>query len=253
MIGCLRKLQRFFLKPSRRTVLLALDHGLSEGMTPGIAKIPELLANADKTGLQGVILNKGLARAHAASLSPEVLLVVQLSAGTRHGIPSYNKSVVCSIPEAQRLGADAVCMQLNIGNDLEDRMLSDFGMVTDEAHLAGLPVIAVLYPRGGQIVNEFDSSLISHCIRLGGELGADLICTPFSNDAASFGEAIAASPAPVLVAGGPSQPEFDGVLRMLKEALECGASGVTIGRNIFQRPNSEECLEKIVKLVHGEE
>ncbi len=253
MIGCLRKLQRFFLNPSRRTVLLALDHGLSEGMTPGIAKIPGLLENAHKTGIQGVILNKGLVRAHAATLSPEVLLVVQLSAGTRHGIPPYNKSVVCSIPEALRLGADAVCMQLNIGNDLEDRMLTDFGMLTDEAHSAGLPIIAVLYPRGGQIVNEFDSSLISHCIRLGGELGADLICTPFSDDAVSFGEAIAASPAPVLVTGGPSQPDFDGVLRMLKDALECGASGVTIGRNIFQRPNSEECLEKIVKLVHGEE
>lgn len=253
MIGCLRKLQRFFLNPSRRTVLLALDHGLSEGMAPGIATIPELIENAHKNSLQGIILNKGLARAHAASLSPEVLLVVQLSAGTRHGIPSYNKSVVCSIPAAQRLGADAVCMQLNIGNDLEDRMISDFGMLTDEAHLAGLPVIALLYPRGGQIVNEFDPSLIAHCIRLGGELGADLICTPFSGEASSFGDAIAASPAPVLVGGGPSQPEFSGELKMIGEALECGASGVCIGHNIFQRPDPLQCMEQIVRLVHGEE
>lgn len=251
MIGTLRKLKRFFRSPSGRAVILPLDHGASDGMLHGIGHFPALMAHLNTRNMQGVILNKGFARAHALELSTDIPLILQLSAGTRHGVPSWNKALVCSVPEALRLGADAVAVQLNIGNELEDKMLSDFGMAVEEAHQHGLPVLAVIYAKGERIVQELDPSLITHCIRLGGELGADMVSVPYSGDQASFTRAVASCPVPVLVAGGPSQPDFASFLTMTYEALECGAAGVSVGRNVFQQENPEQALDAILELVHA--
>lgn len=251
MIGTIRKLKRIISTPSGKAVILPLDHGVGEGMLAGIGHMPALLSHINSRNVQGVVLNKGYARTNAMELKPETPLIMQLSAGTRHGLPAWNKALVCSIPEALRLGADAVAVQINIGNELEDRMLADFGMITEEAHQHGLPVMAVIYARGDRIVQELDQSLIAHCIRLGGELGADIVSVPYSGDTASFTRAIAACPVPVLVAGGPSQPSFDAFLTMIGEALDCGAAGVSVGRNIFQQPNPEEALDRLIEVVHA--
>ncbi|UZP66944.1 2-amino-3,7-dideoxy-D-threo-hept-6-ulosonate synthase [Desulfovibrio mangrovi] len=251
MIGILRKLKRFFPAPSGRAVMLSLDHGANEGMLTGLTRMPQLLEYVTTRNVQGVVLNKGYARAHGLTLPSNLPIVMQLSAGTRHGLPAWNKALVCSIPEALRLGADAVSVQINIGNELEDRMLSDFGSVTEEAHQHGLPVLAVIYAKGDRIVKELDPSLISHCVRLGGELGADIVSVPYSGDQPSFARAVQSCPAPVLVAGGPGQSNFDGLLHMIQESLDCGAAGVSIGRNVFQQENPEEALDRIIAMVHA--
>lgn len=257
MYGALRKLERLFHHTSRKAALLPMDHGAAEGLLPGLARLPELVqsgaAGSDRSApcLQGVVLNKGLARAHALTLPPELFLILQLSAGTKHGQPTYNKAIVCSVHEALRLGADAVSLHVNIGNDLEDRMLGDLGLVTDEAHSLGLPVLATIYARGERIVNELDPTLISHCIRLGGELGADLVCVPYSGDKTSFAAAVAASPAPVLLAGGPRTPNLASFLTQLEEGLACGAAGSSVGRVVFQDDAPEEALGRLLATVHG--
>lgn len=252
MIGTMRRLGRLFHPKSAKSLILALDHGASEGLIPGLTAIPTLLESLRELPVQGVVLNKGLARATVSAVDLEKKVVVQLSAGTKHGLPNYNQSIVCSVSEALRLGADAVSVHLNIGNDLEDRMLQDFGMITDEAHALGIPVMAVIYARGGQIVNELDPALIGHCICLGGELGADVVSVPYSGDKETFSLAVATCPVPVLVAGGPNQPNWEGFTAMLGEAMEAGASGVAIGRNVFQHPEPLTALAELCVLVHGE-
>lgn len=250
MLGYMRKLKRFFATPDGRAVILPLDHGSSEGI-PSAETFNSLLKAASDDGVQGLVLNKGMARAHSKAIGPTTNLLVQLSGGTKHGLPTYNKSIVCSVPEALRLGADAVCVQVNIGNDLEDRMLTDFGIVTDEAHQLGLPVMVVIYARGGQIVDGHDPSLISHCIRLGGELGADIVSVPYSRDKSSFAAAVAACPVPVLVTGGSESPDFDAFLKNIQDALDCGAAGVNIGRNLYHQPDPVEALRRIARIVHA--
>jgi len=247
MIGCERKLRRIF-KNDGKALILPLDHGASEGMIPGVDKIPELLAWSSPPAVQAVVLNKGAARAKVLGLAPDLSCFIQLSGGTKHGLPTYYKSLVCSVPEALRLGADGVCVQVNIGNDLEDRMLSDFGLVVDEAHGLGAPVMAVLYPRGGQIVDERDPSLVAHCIRLGGEMAADVVVVPYSGDPASFSAAVLSCPCPVLVAGG-APASFDLFLENVREAMECGARGVCAGRCVLQQANPIKAVEKLAEIV----
>ncbi len=252
MIGSVRKLERFFTTPGGKSVILPLDHGAGEGMLPGLDNIPALLAGMAHRLVQGVVLNKGAARAYANEIPAVTQLVVQLSAGTRHGLPAWNKSLVCSIPEALRLGADAVAVQVNIGNDLEDRMLADLGMATEEAHQHGLPVLAVIVARGGNIVQELDPSLVAHCVRLGGELGPDMVCVPYSGHKQSFARAVEACPVPVLVGGGPAMDNFAVFLQHIEDALACGAAGVSVGRNIFQQSEPMRALDSLLEVVHGQ-
>ncbi len=230
-------------------MLLPLDHGVSEGLLQGLQDMPSLLEGLDPALVQGVILHKGMAAALAQHIDPRINLIVHLSAGTRHSIPPYTKVLVCSVQEAVRLGADAVSIHVNLGNDCEDRMLVDLGMVTDEAHLLGIPVLAMIYARGGQIVNELDPTLVAHSIRLGGEIGADLVKVPYSGDPETFAKAVKACPVPVLVAGGPRKDNFEDFMNMVEEAMNCGAQGVSIGRNIFQHNDPATALKKLAAVV----
>jgi class I fructose-bisphosphate aldolase len=249
----MRNLQRFFRTGTQRALVLALDHGVSEGMAPGLAETERVLAGVDEVALDGVVLHKGLARTYAGFIGPDKGLVVQLSGATRHGLPPYNRTLVCSVPQALRLGADAVALQINIGNDLEDRMLADFAVVSEEAQQHGLPVFAFIRALGGQIVNEVDPALTAHCVRLGGELGADVVCAPYSGEPESFAAAVGGCPAPVLVSGGPAAPDFDTFLSLADEALQCGAAGLCLGRMVLGQPKPAQALSVLARVVHGEE
>jgi len=228
-----------------------MDHGVSEGMLTGLEDMTALLRNLNPKTVQGAILHKGMATAHAEVLDPDMSMIVHLSAGTRHGLPPYAKTLVCSVQEAVRLGADAVSVHINMGNEFEDRMLADLGTITDEAHLLGIPVLAMIYARGGQIVNELDPTLVAHSIRLGAELGADLVKVPYSGDLESFSRAVQGCPVPVVIAGGPKKTDFEGFLTMIREAMDTGAKGVSIGRNIFQHENPLEAIARLADIVHG--
>ena len=250
MKGTNRRMKRLFDKNSGNALILALDHGANEGMIEGLGAIPSILEALPASGVQGVILNKGLAMHYGEMVPPDVNLIVQLNAGTRHGSPAYNKNIVCSISEALRLGADAVSLQVNIGNELEDRMLVDLGMVTDEAHQLGIPVLATVFARGSQIINEHDSTLVGHCIRIGAELGPDIVAVPYPNNGDAFEKAVAASPVPILVTGGPLGQSVEGALDNTVNGLKAGCKGCCIGRNIFQTENPVESMAKFSKVAH---
>jgi class I fructose-bisphosphate aldolase len=237
-------------RTSNRTILLPLDHGASEGMMPGLEDVGQFLQSVETAPINGTILHKGMARTFGPNLDPDMNLVVHLSAGTKHGLPAYNKALVCSVQEAVRLGADCLSVHINIGNDLEDRMLSDLGAVTDEAHQLGMPVLAMIYARGGQIVNELDPVLINHSIRIGAELDADMIKVPYSGDPESFTRAVSGCPVPVIIGGGPQKESFEEFLARIREALTTGIAGVSIGRNIFQHPDPLKAIKELAALVH---
>ena len=253
MTGCTRRLERLFDRTGNKTLLLPLDHGASEGMVTGLEDVGGFLQCIKSAPINGVIMHKGMTRAFGPDLDPDTNLIVHLSAGTKHGLPAYNKALVCSVQEAVRLGADCLSVHINIGNDLEDRMLSDLGAVTDEAHQLGMPVLAMVYARGGQIVNELDPVLINHSIRIGAELGADIIKVPYSGDRESFARAVAGCPVPVIIGGGPKKESFENLLTQVREALTTGIAGVSIGRNVFQHPDPLQALKELSALIHDKQ
>jgi fructose-bisphosphate aldolase/2-amino-3,7-dideoxy-D-threo-hept-6-ulosonate synthase len=107
-----------------------------------------------------------------------------------------------------------------------------------------------MYPRGKKVKNEHDPELVMHAARVGAELGADVIKTNYTGDPDSFKEVISGCPVPVIIAGGPKANTDAEVLKMVEDAIAAGASGVSIGRNVFQHKSPANMTRAMSKVVH---
>ena len=152
--------------------------------------------------------------------------------------------------EAIRLGADAVSMHVNVGAETEAAMLEDLGEIAMVCEEWGMPLLAMMYPRGKKVKSEHDVEMVKHVARIGAELGADLIKTNYTGDPDSFKDVIRSCPVPVIIAGGPKANTDSEVLKMVEDAIAAGASGVSIGRNVFQHDSPTDITIAISKVVH---
>ena len=108
----------------------------------------------------------------------------------------------------------------------------------------------MVYGRGPKIENQYDPKVVAHCARIGAELGADIVKVPYSGDPESFRLATEGSPIPVVIAGGPKMKSERDVLEMVYGAIKAGASGLSIGRNIFQAKDPALMVRAMAKIVH---
>ena len=131
-------------------------------------------------------------------------------------------------------------------------MLADFGRISKSASEWGMPLLAMVYPRGEKIRNSFDKNLIAHCARLGAELGADIVKVSYTGDIDTFADVIECTPIPVVIAGGEKMDSENDVLSMVEDAMKAGAAGISIGRNIFQHNNPKRIIEALSLIIkHG--
>ena len=114
----------------------------------------------------------------------------------------------------------------------------------------GMPLVAMMYPRGRKVKSENDVEAVKLAARIGAELGADIVKTNYTGEIDSFREVVEGCPAPVVVAGGPKMGTNRDVLQMVWEAIQAGGAGASIGRNVFQAPDPTKMVRAIVKIVH---
>jgi fructose-bisphosphate aldolase/2-amino-3,7-dideoxy-D-threo-hept-6-ulosonate synthase len=141
-------------------------------------------------------------------------------------------------------------MHVNVGAETEAEMLEALGAMTMVCERWSMPLLAMMYPRGKKVKSEHDPELVKHAARVGAELGADLIKTNYTGDPDSFKEVISTCPVPVIIAGGPKANTDEEVLKMVEDAISVGASGVSIGRNVFQHKNPTNMTRAMSKIVH---
>lgn len=249
-IGKKIRLERIMDRHTKKTVIVPMDHGVSSGPIKGIVNIAETIDKVAEGGANAVLLHKGIVKNGHRGYGKDIGLIVHLSAGTSYTNPT-NKVLVCSVKEAIALGADAVSIHVNIGGGNESEMLRDLGKISAECEEYGMPLLAMMYARGKNITNEYDVKYIKHAARIGAELGADIIKTNYTGSKETFKEVVEGCPVPVVVAGGPKLDSEEKFLNMISDAIDCGAAGVAIGRNIFQADDITEATKKICKIVHG--
>ncbi len=244
--GKVRRLSRIFSEGGK-TVIVPMDHGTTSGPIKGLEDMQKIIDLLKKTPTNAVVIHKGIAeRVDTTGLG----LIVHLSASTTLG-PSPNwKVCVTSVEEAVRLGADAVSVHVNVGDEHEPDMLAKLGEVADECDAWGVPLLAMMYPRGPKIPSEHDPECVKHAARLGAELGADVVKTNYTGSVESFREVVRSCPVPVVIAGGPKAPTVEGFLRMVCDAMKAGAAGVSIGRNVFQAENPAKMATALSAIVH---
>ena len=249
MLGKVIRLRRIFDQKTGKTVIVPMDHGVSLGPGKGLTDMKATVDKIADGGASAIVIHKGLVPHVGPSVGSRLGLIVHISASTSRSTDPNNKVLVADADTAAALGADAVSIHCNIGGDNEDAMISDFGAVSDRCIELGLPLLAMVYPRGKNVQNSFDVDLVKHCARLAAELGADVVKTNYTGSVDSFKEVVKGTPIPVVIAGGPKAKSDLEVLKMVQEAVEAGAKGVSIGRNVFEHDDIVHMTRAIGKVV----
>jgi fructose-bisphosphate aldolase/2-amino-3,7-dideoxy-D-threo-hept-6-ulosonate synthase len=230
-----------------KMLCIPMDHGISSGPLDGIKDITKFIYDTEKSGLSCVLLNKGIIKILPRPIN--IGLIAHMSASTSLG-PDPNKKVLLgSVKEAIRLGADAVSLHINIGSREEPMMLYSLGLIADECNKWGMPLIAMMYPRGENIKNPHDPSIISHAARIGAEAGADIVKTVYTGDTDTFKDVVKSCPVPIVIAGGPKSNTNKDILELCYGAIQAGSIGITFGRNIFTHSNPKKLIKALYEII----
>ena len=250
MIGKEIRMERLLDRNTGKIVIVPMDHGVSVGPIMGITNMKNAMSQVADGGANAVVVHKGIvARGHRGS-GPDMGLIVHMSASTSLSPIPNSKILVCSVEEAIKLGADGVSVHVNIGDDNEKEMLAHLGSVARSASEWGMPLLAMVYPRGAKIENEYDVEVVKHAARLGAELGADIVKVSYTGSPDSFRKVVEGSHVPVIIAGGPKMGSDKAILEMVKGSIEAGGSGTSIGRNVFQHKNPTRIVGALAMIVH---
>ncbi len=250
MIGKLIRMERIMNRETGRTVIVPMDHGVTVGPIAGLIDMKTTVNQVAMGGANAIVIHKGLVEGGHRRRGQDVGLIIHLSGSTALSPFPNAKTLVCTVEEAIKLGADAVSVHVNIGNGSEKEMLADLGQVARTAGEWGMPLLAMMYPRGEKIRDEYDPKVIAHVARLGAELGADIIKVSYTGSVETFRQVTRGCPVPVVIAGGPKMSSDKEILEMVKGAIEGGGAGVSIGRNIFQHRDPSRMVGAISLLVH---
>ncbi len=252
MIGKLIRLERILNRNTGRTVIVPMDHGVSVGPIQGLSDMKASIDLVAQGGANAVVVHKGIVSAGHRRKGKDVGLIIHLSGSTALSPTPNAKTLVCSVEEALRLGADAVSIHINVGDERESDMMDQFGAISASAAEWGVPLLAMCYPRGPKIKNEYDPGAIAHVARLGAELGADIVKCSYTGSPKTFRAVVEGCFVPVVIAGGPKMDSARDILEMVRGAIECGAIGLSIGRNVFQHPDPTRMVQAMSAIVHGD-
>ncbi|TGC09793.1 2-amino-3,7-dideoxy-D-threo-hept-6-ulosonate synthase [Methanolobus halotolerans] len=249
-IGKNIRIERIMHRYSRNILIIPMDHGISDGPIKGLINVADSINKVAEGGADAVLMQKGIVTYGHRGYGHDVGLIVHMSASTSLGPDPNNKVQVCTVEEVMKMGADAVSIHVNVGSETEADQLQKLGNVARECDYWGMPLLAMMYPRGKNITNPHDPELVAHVARVGAELGADVVKTLYTGEVDSFKDVVKGCPVPVVIAGGPKTNTDKEFLEMIEGAMEAGARGVAIGRNVFQHENPTKITKAITQIVH---
>lgn len=250
-IGKAIRLERILDRKTHRTVIVPMDHGISVGPIAGITNLPSTVDRVAEGGANAVLGHMGLPLHGHRGYGRDIGLIIHLSASSSLGPDPNHKVLVTRVEDAIRVGADAVSIHVNVGAEDEAEMLHDLGRVARTCDLWGMPLIAMMYPRGQKVKSEHDVEYVKLAARIGSELGVDIVKTNYTGSPETFREVVEGCSVPVVIAGGPKVDTEKDLLQMVYDAIAVGGAGVAFGRNIFQAENPTLLVKKLCSVVHN--
>ena len=243
--GMKNRLSRIFNSRSGRTVMLAIDHGYFQGPTTGLERIDlnilPLVPYADT-----LMLTRGILRSIVPPTTTNSI-VLRVSGGTSILKELSNEQIAVDIEESIRLNVCAMAVQVFIGGEFEKESIINMTKMVDIGTRYGIPTLAVTAV--GKDMSR-DARYFRLATRICAELGAHYIKTYYIDE--GFETVAASCPVPIVMAGGKKIPEPD-ALTMAYNAVQQGASGVDMGRNIFQSENPVAMIQAVKAVVHDNE
>lgn len=240
--GMQSRLARIFNPDTGRTVMLAFDHGYFQGPTTGLERIDLSIAPLfQETDV--LMCTRGILRSVVPPATNKPV-VLRASGGNSILSELSRESVAVTMEDALRLNACAVAAQIYIGSEYEHQSINNIIKLVDEGTRYGIPTLAVTGV-GKEMAR--DARYFSLASRIAAEIGAQFVKTYFVEE--GFEKVAASCPVPIVIAGGKKLPEQE-ALDMCFQAIDQGASGVDMGRNIFQSDAPLAMLQAVKKVVH---
>ncbi len=242
------RLNRIFARDGK-TVIAALDHGIA-GMNPlGHLESPRiLLPEVVKNGANAIITTPGIAKL-CSDLFEGTGLILRIDGGPSALSGNWNEmEVILSAEDALRLGADAVILMGITGAPKEPQSLATLGRVAAHCNEWGLPLIAEILP-GGFAAKEITTEQLKISARLAAELGADVVKIKYQGPPDAFKEIADSCYVPLVILGGSKQSP-DQLIGEIEQALEAGARGAAVGRNVWQAEHAGEMIARLAATIH---
>ncbi|HHC29456.1 MAG TPA: 3-hydroxy-5-phosphonooxypentane-2,4-dione thiolase [Rhodobacterales bacterium] len=240
--GIKNRMSRIFNPESGRTVMLAFDHGYFQGPTKGLERID--LNIAPLFDYADVLMcTRGILR---SVIPPTVRKPIVMRASGGNSILSElsNETIAVAMDDAVRMGVSAMAAQVYIGAEYEHKSITNVINLIDAGMRVGIPTLAVT---GVGKDMARDARYFGLATRIAAELGAHYVKSYFVEE--GFERVTAGCPVPIVIAGGKKLPERE-ALEMAFKAVDQGAAGVDMGRNIFQSEDPVAMIQAVSKVVH---
>jgi DhnA family fructose-bisphosphate aldolase class Ia len=243
----IRRSQRLF-REDGRTLIVAMDHGIFIPV-PGLEDPRNTIGQVVHGGADAILTTFGIAQMAARDIG-RAGLILRLDGGTSSlGSAQHQRSLIHSIEDALALGADAVACMAFPGIDDESTTLPYVSKLAAETRRWGMPLLVEAMPHGFQS-ERWTPEGVALATRIAAELGADVVKTTYTGTCESFRSVVSGCFAPIVVMGGARSNRPIDVLHMVHDALEAGAAGIAIGRNIWQHPCPERMTRALAALIH---
>jgi putative autoinducer-2 (AI-2) aldolase len=249
MNGMEWRLRRIMKKETGRSLVVAVDHGMALGPMTGIVDLKKTISALDATGtIDAWLITKGMFT-HAFDPTGQPGVILRASgAATIAGPDLTHEGITASVKEALSLGADAVAVSAFIGSAFEHQTLVDTAAMATACRRYNVPLLGVMGLGKTNEDKKKDPRFIALGARVGAEHGADIIKTYYTET--DFDKVVAGCPVPVMIAGGPKCETDLDTLNMIHGALQDGARGIVMGRNLWQSPHPAALLAAVQGLIH---
>lgn len=249
MNGIQSRLRRIIKNDSGRSLVLAVDHGMALGPMTGIVDLKATIDQLDATGkVDAWLITKGM-YTHAYEPAGNAGVIMRVSgAATIAGPELTHEGITSSVEEALMLDAAAVAISAFIGSEFEHDTLFGMAQMAIRCRRWNMPMLGVMGLGKTNEDRKKDPRFIALGARVGAEHGADIIKTYYTET--DFDKVVAGCPVPIMIAGGPKCDTDLDTLKMIHGALQNGACGIVMGRNVWQSPHPRALLTVVHELIH---
>ncbi len=239
--GMKDRLSRIFNPATGKTVMLAFDHGFIMGPTSGVERIDLTIAPLIEYA-DCLMCARGVLRSLVPPTSRKPVCLRSDAGSTI--LTELNRNVVIDIQDAVKLNASAIAVMVAIGDkETEAGTVANLYHAVDEGLACGIPVMGVTAV-GKDMAR--DARYFGLASRVCAENGANIVKTYYTE---GFEKVVACCPVPIVIAGGKKLPELE-ALELAYQAIQSGASGVDMGRNVFQSEKPAAMIQAVGAVVH---
>jgi DhnA family fructose-bisphosphate aldolase class Ia len=263
LLGKILRLRRIFTRGN--TLIVAIDHGKYWGTIRGIEKPIELVRMIAESEADGIMATPSIIEL-VGNYVGNLTIIARLDGGTTIFDDLTEDRMITTVEHAISLGVDAGCVMCYIGCKKSPLLQQKVGLLATECAKFGLPLMVESLPakilqyhfikdvktlkkheETRETLSLDDIMVVS---RIAIELGADIIKTYYTGTVEEYKKIIEYSPVPIVIAGGPKTQTDEEFLMMIKNAMNAGAKGIVMGRNIWQHKNPKGMIKALSKIIH---